>query len=137
MTTPNSYFGTLNTGSKSGPGINEKPIIRMFPAFSSSGSGSQPIPAGSPLAGGTVGVSYTDNITAQGGVTPYTFSISSGSLPAGLSINSSTGTISGTPSATGTSTFTVKVTDANSSTGTNSFQITVTSASVVNYGFVA
>jgi hypothetical protein len=53
-------------------------------------------------------------LAATGGVTPYTWSISSGSLPAGLSLNSSTGTISGTPTTAGLSSFTIQVADSES-----------------------
>ena len=51
-------------------------------------------------------------MAATGGVAPYTWSISSGSLPAGLSLNSSTGTISGTPTTAGLSSFTIQVADS-------------------------
>jgi hypothetical protein len=64
------------------------------------------------LANGTAGVAYSATLAATGGVTPYVWSIVSGSLPAGLSLNASTGVISGTPTSAGTSSFTVQVTDA-------------------------
>jgi hypothetical protein len=74
---------------------------------------------------GTVNTSYSATVTATGGVPPYkNWNINSGSLPTGLTISSTTGVISGTPTATGTSTFTVQVTDSESS------PITVTSASL-------
>ena len=65
------------------------------------------------LAAGTVKNAYSATLTATGGVTPYTWSLASGSLPTGLSL-SSTGVISGTPTAAGTFTFTTKVTDSGS-----------------------
>ena len=49
------------------------------------------------LPTGNVGTSYTATLTATGGTTPYTWSISQGSLPPGLSLAGSTGIISGTP----------------------------------------
>jgi uncharacterized protein (TIGR03437 family) len=62
----------------------------------------------SPLPSGGVGTLYTQTIAASGGTPPYTFT--STNAPAGLSINTS-GVLSGTPTAVGTSTFRVQVTD--------------------------
>jgi hypothetical protein len=61
---------------------------------------------------GTVGTPFSGALTASGGAAPYTFSIASGSLPAGLSLNPATGVISGTPSAAGTFNFTARVEDS-------------------------
>jgi hypothetical protein len=68
----------------------------------------------SSLANGTQGTAYSQTLAATGGMTPYTWSVTVGALPAGLTLNSSTGTISGTPTTLGTSSFTVQVTDAGS-----------------------
>lgn len=65
------------------------------------------------LSDATQNQSYTQPINATGGTSPYTWAVSSGNLPAGLSL-SSTGIVSGTPTATGTSTFTVKIEDSSS-----------------------
>ena len=73
-----------------------------------------------------VGVAYTQSLTANGGTTPYSWSISGGFLPAGLSINGTTGTIGGTASVAGAYNFTVKVTDAQQSSATQTFMGTVT-----------
>lgn len=64
------------------------------------------------IPGGMVGLAYQTTIVATGGLSPYTFSVSTGSLPAGLTLASSTGIISGSPTASGSSTFTVQVADA-------------------------
>jgi hypothetical protein len=77
------------------------------------------------LPSGTVGVAYSGTLVATGGATPYSWTISSGSLPAGLSLTASTGAISGTPTTANTYSFTVKVTDANSNTATKSLSITI------------
>jgi hypothetical protein len=68
------------------------------------------------LPGGTVNESYSTPVAATGGATPYLWSISAGALPAGLGIDTANGVISGSPTASGTSDFTVKVTDASSPT---------------------
>jgi hypothetical protein len=80
------------------------------------------------LPGGSVGNVYSQTLHASGGVPPYTWSISVGTLPSGLTLNASTGIISGTPTATGTSTFTVKVTDSAATTATASLSIAINTA---------
>ena len=77
---------------------------------------------------GVVGSAYPSGTTlaATGGVTPYaSWTVTSGSLPGGLSLASATGVISGTPTSAGTSNFTVKVTDAQANSKTASLSITV------------
>ncbi len=65
-------------------------------------------------------------VTAGGGTAPYSFAITSGTLPAGMSINSSTGAVSGTPTTMlATTTFTVTVTDATLTTSSKTFDLTV------------
>ena len=64
------------------------------------------------LPGGVVSSAYSATLTATGGVPPYTWSISNGSLPAGVTLNSSSGSISGTPTSKGTSSFTAMVSDS-------------------------
>ena len=65
---------------------------------------------------GVVGSPFTASLVATGGVPPYVFSLIAGSLPPGLTLNTNTGVISGTPTAAGTSSFTVQVKDANGAT---------------------
>ena len=65
----------------------------------------------------TVGVSFSQTVTASGGTTPYTYSVSAGSLPLGLSLNATTGAITGTPTAAGTYDFTITATDSSTGTG--------------------
>jgi len=68
----------------------------------------------------------------SGSETPFVYTIQSGTLPSGLSINSSTGVVSGTPTVTGTATgIVVRATDANSDTAnSNSFSIAIAAATV-------
>jgi hypothetical protein len=77
---------------------------------------------------GTLLATFTP-VTASGGTTPYGFALSGGTLPTGMSFNTSTGAVSGTPVATlATTTFTVTVTDAASATSAQTFSLTVNSA---------
>jgi hypothetical protein len=79
------------------------------------------------LPTGASNLSYSYTLSASGGVAPYNWKISSGTLPAGLSLSPS-GVISGTPTATGTSSFTVMVTDSagpTPGTATKALSITV------------
>lgn len=64
------------------------------------------------LSSGTVGTAYNATVQSSGGTTPVTWSVTVGTLPAGLSLNSSTGAISGTPTTAATSDFTVTATDS-------------------------
>jgi len=77
------------------------------------------------LPNGTVGTLYSQTLQASGGTSPYLWSITSGSLPAGLSLNASTGVLSGTPTTQGTSNFTVQVQDSLIDTDTQSLSITI------------
>lgn len=81
----------------------------------------------SSLASATVGSSYSATLTASGGTSPYTWSISSGSLPAGLSLDTS-GTISGTPTDTAAASLTIKVNDSASQTSSQTLSIQVNTA---------
>ena len=78
------------------------------------------------LPDGSVGVSYSQTITTTGGTgSGRVFSISSGALPNGLSINSSSGAITGTPTTGGPFTFTVFVRDSGGNTGTNTYTVNI------------
>jgi hypothetical protein len=68
------------------------------------------------LPGGTVGSAYSQQITASGGVSPYTYTVSAGTLPAGLTLSSG-GLLNGTPTASGSFTFTVAATDSSAAPG--------------------
>lgn len=68
------------------------------------------------LTGMKAGVPYTATITSTGGTAPYSFSVTSGALPAGLTL-ASDGVISGTPTASGAANFTITAQDASTGTG--------------------
>ncbi len=79
------------------------------------------------LTSGTSGQAYTYQLQTSGGQSPIAYSLTSGSLPAGLSL-SSTGLISGTPTAAGNSSFQIQATDScpsGAQSVQNTFTITV------------
>ena len=78
------------------------------------------------LPGGTEGEAYSQTLTAKG-TAPITWSIASGTLPKGLSLNETTGEISGTPAGEETAVFTVKAVNALGE-GTKELSITIAKA---------
>jgi hypothetical protein len=80
------------------------------------------------LPSGGVNTPYSSTVKASGGATPYTWKITSGSLPTGLSLNATSGNISGTPTATGASSFTIQVTDNESPAVSVSANLSITIA---------
>ena len=68
--------------------------------------------APSTLPNGTSGVAYSQTITGSGGTAPYSFGVTAGALPAGLTLTGP-GVLAGTPTTVGTSSFTIRGTDAN------------------------
>jgi hypothetical protein len=76
---------------------------------------------------GAVGTTYSTTLVVTGGIAPYAWSITSGSLPAGLTLNAQTGVISGTPTAAGAFNFTAQVADAQTpaDTATRAFSLSV------------
>jgi Subtilase family/Putative Ig domain len=130
------------TGTPTGTGTSNF-TVQVTDANSLTGSKSLSLTVIAPLSvtttslpNGTQNSAYTTTLTATGGTTPYSWSITSGTLPAGLTLAAGTGVISGTPTGTGTSNFTVQVTDANSLTGTKSLSITINTASGGGIGLV-
>ena len=83
------------------------------------------------LPDGKVGEAYSQTLSADG-TTPITWSVENGDRPTGLSLNKDTGEISGTPTAAGSSTFTVKATNSAGS-DTKELSITITKAAPAEY----
>ncbi|MCF7789523.1 MAG: putative Ig domain-containing protein, partial [Prosthecobacter sp.] len=78
----------------------------------------------STLAASMVNSAYSQTVSATGGTQPYMFAISSGSLPAGLTLNMDTGLISGRPTATTAASFTIAVTDVNGCSASRAYALT-------------
>ncbi len=81
------------------------------------------------LSQATVNTAYTGTFSASGGTTPYLWSVISGQLPAGLSLDSVSGIVSGTPTVAGSSAFTVSVRDAGGMTASAATSLTVANTS--------
>src|SRR5262249_52404070 len=77
------------------------------------------------LPDGIVGTAYNQQLTGSGGVAPYTFTFVSGNLPPGL-VLAQNGVISGTPSASGSYSFVIAVSDDNFCDSLVAYTITVT-----------
>jgi hypothetical protein len=77
------------------------------------------------LPTGLVGRPYNRAFTASGGIAPYTFSVSAGALPAGLTLDPATGVLSGTPAASGALSFEVRATDTAGCAGSQDYVLTI------------
>jgi type VI secretion system secreted protein VgrG len=103
---------TLSGGNTIGgcSGAAPCPVITLSPAT---------------LPNGTIGVPYSQTITASGGTAPYTFTIISGALPAGLFLSAG-GVVSGTPTTAGVSSVVIRATDANGCFAQLAYSIAIT-----------
>ncbi len=98
-------------------------------SLSGTGTGTNSIsftlPAGTTLTAGTVDAAYSlVTFQATGGTSPYRYALSAGFLPAGMSL-STTGLLTGTPTAGGIFSITVLATDADSVTGSQTYSLTI------------
>jgi hypothetical protein len=135
----NSSTGAI-TGPPTGPNSTSSFTINVTDSSNPTQSASQPLsiavslpPAPSitttTLPNGTVGANYTQTIAFTGGHGPFTWSISSGALPTGFSLNTATGAITGSSSTANTYSFTVKVVDSSNPAQTASQPLSI---SIVN-----
>ena len=80
------------------------------------------------LPGGTEGSSYSGNVTASGGTSPYNFAVTSGQMPQGMNLNQGTGNVTGTPTVAGSFSFAVTASDAKGASTQQGLQIAVSQA---------
>ncbi len=125
---------TLVAGSNNATATAAQPLTFVTPvSFSVTAIQVTPvaITTASPLPAATQGAAYSQTLAASGGDGNYSWSLTSGALPAGLSLSSG-GVISGTPTATGTATFTVQVSSVGgTTTASKSFALTVSVATAL------
>jgi uncharacterized repeat protein (TIGR01451 family) len=118
-TTATAFIGSSNMVSSTVNVVNVNPVL------------ASPAPPS-----GEINASYADTFSATGGTGPYTYAVSTGagnSLPAGITLNTSTGVVSGTPTVTGFFNFTITATDANSQVATEAALIYVAPAPVLAF----
>ena len=110
LTNRDSYFFTVTAANALGTGpasAASKTVIPLAPLTLATVS----------LPNATLGIAYSAAVTVTGGSTPYTFSVVNGSLPSGITLNASTGVLTGTSVLVVTASFTIKVADAKTPAG--------------------
>ncbi|MEA0735870.1 putative Ig domain-containing protein [Xanthomonas campestris pv. campestris] len=106
------------------------PAAQASQSYTLSIAGATLVPGQPTLPPAMRGTPYSQVLTATGGVAPYTYSVASGTLPAGLTL-ASNGVLSGTPTAEGSTSFTIAVADAGNATATQAYTFTVSTAAPV------
>ncbi|WP_421405413.1 putative Ig domain-containing protein [Agrobacterium fabrum] len=119
-----TYTATNATGTSVAATVT---ITVTTPVFSFS-------PASGALPAGTTGTAYSQPVTASGGTAPYTYAVV-GSLPPGLTLDLSTGLVSGMPTSAGSWSFSITATDTNNVSASAAYSIVVASAPVVAFVF--
>ncbi|RWM51652.1 MAG: autotransporter outer membrane beta-barrel domain-containing protein, partial [Mesorhizobium sp.] len=85
--------------------------------------------APSTLANGTGGIAYAQGLSATGGTAPYSFALTAGTLPTGVTL-AADGSLSGTPTTAGSFNFTVTATDANGFTGARAYALSISAPTI-------
>jgi uncharacterized repeat protein (TIGR01451 family) len=123
-TTSGTYNFTVSATDANGQVATEATSVYVAPL---------PVISAVAPASATVNTPYSAALGVNPGTGPYVWSISTGSLPAGITLNSSTGVLSGTPTASGTSAFTVRVIDSYGNAATFATSLSVVSVPAMTY----
>ena len=119
-TTPGTYNFTIGVVDQSKQTDSVAYTVKIVASLS--------ITTATTLPGGVVGAAYAQTFASTGGTSPYQWSVSTGTLPTGLTLNASTGSLAGTPTAAGTFTFTIRVADGAARSATATFTMVVTTS---------
>lgn len=134
--TPQTFPGTATIQVVTGLTGGATYTFRVA-AINAAGTGSQSAPSApvtvnppptltfAPPPPGKAYVEYQYQLTVAGGTSPFVWSVSSGTLPPGLSLDPVTGLLAGTPTASGTFPFTVRVTDSFDQSDTRGVQLVI------------
>jgi hypothetical protein len=117
---------TITVTSKANPNSHAAATVTVIP------QGTLTI-ANSALPEANVSTSYNAALSATGGVTPYQWSLASGSLPSGFQLQASSGVIAGITALAGSYPFTAKVTDSSGHSASLAFTLTVSSGSASGF----
>ncbi len=116
-TTGNSSFTVAVSDSEQPPRVANGPFtITINPALQITTTS---------LPSGSANVSYGATLAAAGGLAPYSWSLVNGNLPVGLTLNATSGVISGIPNGPGTSSFTVQVSDSETPAATATANLSI------------
>ncbi len=119
-----TFSGTLNYSNANGSASATIDFVIAGPNLALS-------PSGGAVATGRINVpGYSQQFTASGGTAPYSYAVTSGALPSGLSLSTSTGAVTGTPTQAGTFNFQITATDSTTGTGapfsvTGNYSVTI------------
>jgi uncharacterized repeat protein (TIGR03803 family) len=117
-----NLYGTTNGGGSANAGTAFRITQGVCPTITI---------APNALPNATLNLAYSQPVSASGGVAPYTYSVSAGALPTGLSLDGATGDITGTPTATGSFSFDITATDNDTCVGSTSYAVSVNVAGQV------
>ena len=121
------WSGTVSTNGSYSFTVTVLDVSGVTGITTFSGTSLPPLLTITPTASATiqVGQSYSQANVASGGTPSYTYSLASGALPAGTTLNTSTGTVSGTPTTLGAFSYTIQVTDSGTPTAQTATTTTV------------